>query len=312
MVMARDSDKSEIDLILLSTDNAALETLDSAAPIVLLTSRRESAEVQTRDGKRVHRLLKPIRRARLLEFMADVLSPLDKSRAASSPVQLQTPLEPKRGRVLLVEDNLINQRVAQVMLERLGYAVQLASNGLEAIEAVRQDRYDIILMDCQMPEMDGFAATQEIRRVQHGDHTPVIALTANAFQEERDRCLAAGMMIICQNRCAATPCLKNCRSGSPLENSRKTLQIQHYSSVAKKHWYGSEQVQLADEGSHSLRRIGHSHARGNRIPAQTIGGCGRPSRPVAYHENLCAPRFPRLYFVPGLPRRHDQRLFPEL
>jgi two-component system, sensor histidine kinase and response regulator len=71
--------------------------------------------------------------------------------------------------------------------------LQLASNGLEAIESVRQNRYDLILMDCQMPEMDGFAATQEIRRLEHAGHTPIIALTASVFQEERNRCVAAGM-----------------------------------------------------------------------------------------------------------------------
>jgi CheY-like chemotaxis protein len=83
--------------------------------------------------------------------------------------------------------------VAQVMLERLGFAVQLASNGLEAIEAVRQNHYDIIFMDCQMPEMDGFVATKEIRRIQYPEHTPIVALTANLVQEERDRCFAVGM-----------------------------------------------------------------------------------------------------------------------
>jgi signal transduction histidine kinase/CheY-like chemotaxis protein/ligand-binding sensor domain-containing protein len=193
MLITHAANESEVDLILLSTDNLNLERICSKAPIVLLTSRRESAEVLSRDGKQVYHLLKPVRRARLLEFMSEVLGARDESLKPPAAGSVQTPLEPKRGRVLLVEDNLINQRVAQIMLERLGFAVQLASNGLEAIEAVRQGRYDMILMDCQMPEMDGFAATQEIRRMQHAEHTPIIALTANAFQEERDRCLAAGM-----------------------------------------------------------------------------------------------------------------------
>jgi signal transduction histidine kinase/CheY-like chemotaxis protein/ligand-binding sensor domain-containing protein len=193
MLITPAANESETDLILLSTDNPNLETIRSKTPIVLLTSRRESADVLSKEGKQVYHLLKPIRRARLLEFMSEAVGALDESLKPPAAGPVQTPLEPKRGRVLLVEDNLINQRVAQVMLERLGLAVQLASNGLEAIAAVHQGCYDIILMDCQMPEMDGFAATQEIRRMQHAEHTPIIALTANAFQEERERCLAAGM-----------------------------------------------------------------------------------------------------------------------
>jgi two-component system sensor histidine kinase/response regulator len=193
MFITHAANESEFDVILLSTDNPNLEAIRSKVPIVLLTSRRESAEVLQQDGKQIFHLLKPIRRARLLEFMNEALGARNENLRPAAATPVQTPLEPKRGRLLLVEDNLINQRVAQVMLERLGLAVQLASHGLETIEAVRQGRYDMILMDCQMPEMDGFAATQEIRRLELAEHTPIIALTANAFQEERDRCLAAGM-----------------------------------------------------------------------------------------------------------------------
>ncbi len=101
-----------------------------------------------------------------------------------------------RGRLLLVEDNLVNQRVALHMLAKMGYQVELAQNGVEAVEKLASARYDLVLMDCQMPEMDGFEATRIIRdpasRVL--DHAvPVIAMTANAFAEDRERCLAAGM-----------------------------------------------------------------------------------------------------------------------
>jgi signal transduction histidine kinase/CheY-like chemotaxis protein len=98
--------------------------------------------------------------------------------------------------ILLVEDNDINQQLMVNMLERLGCRVALAGDGFQAIEAFQRQRPDLILMDCQMPNMDGFAATAEIRRLEQGGTGPavtVVALTANAMQGDRERCLAAGM-----------------------------------------------------------------------------------------------------------------------
>ncbi len=96
-------------------------------------------------------------------------------------------------KVLLVEDNPINQRVAIHMVERLGGEVTLATNGAEAIRHVSDARFDLILMDCQMPVMDGLEATRRIRRMPHGRLVPVVALTADAVIGQRDRCLRAGM-----------------------------------------------------------------------------------------------------------------------
>jgi CheY-like chemotaxis protein len=97
-------------------------------------------------------------------------------------------------RILVAEDNPINLRVATVMLERLGIHADVARNGFEAVLRFRSERYDIILMDCQMPEMDGYAATREIRGCQDPDNPPVIiAMTADAMEGSRERCLAAGM-----------------------------------------------------------------------------------------------------------------------
>jgi len=111
---------------------------------------------------------------------------------AAAPTQAPA----RHGRVLLVEDNLINQQVALGMLESRGYKVAVAGNGREAVEAHARDEFDLILMDCDMPEMDGFEATREIRARESasgGEHIPIVALTANAMAQDREACLAAGM-----------------------------------------------------------------------------------------------------------------------
>jgi CheY-like chemotaxis protein len=103
---------------------------------------------------------------------------------------------PKRTRVLLAEDNKINQLVGVKQLQKLGYNVDVAGNGLEAVEAWKRNKYSVILMDCQMPEMDGYEATRKIRQLeaeQNSPHAQIIAMTASVMREDRDLCLAAGM-----------------------------------------------------------------------------------------------------------------------
>jgi two-component system sensor histidine kinase/response regulator len=96
--------------------------------------------------------------------------------------------------ILLAEDNLVNQKVAMGMLGKMGHSITLASNGLEAVEQWRQGDFDLILMDVQMPEMNGLQAALQIRREEAiGVHVPIFAMTASAMGEDRDRCLAAGM-----------------------------------------------------------------------------------------------------------------------
>jgi CheY-like chemotaxis protein len=98
------------------------------------------------------------------------------------------------GRVLIAEDNLINQRVVAIMLSKLGYSVDVATEGGVVLEVLQKQHYDLILMDCQMPGMDGFEATRAIRSL-HADvsQIPIVAVTANAMPGQREKCLAAGM-----------------------------------------------------------------------------------------------------------------------
>jgi len=153
-------------------------------------------------------LIKPVRRARLLNVIADVIGLDESAGAPEAETPADMPVDPasppsvrERATVLVAEDNDVNQIVAAEILKNAGYACELVPNGVAAVAAVAVNNYDVILMDCQMPEMDGFEATKAIRAreaelaVQTGSpiHTPIIALTANAIKGDREVCLAAGM-----------------------------------------------------------------------------------------------------------------------
>jgi CheY-like chemotaxis protein len=113
---------------------------------------------------------------------------------ALTPVPVPHGLVRQGARVLVAEDNPVNQKLAVRLLERMGFVADVAPNGLEAVRMTEKQHYDVILMDCQMPELDGYGATQEIRRRESGaDHTPIIAMTAHAMPENRLRCSNAGM-----------------------------------------------------------------------------------------------------------------------
>jgi signal transduction histidine kinase/CheY-like chemotaxis protein len=139
----------------------------------------------------------PIRPTRLLGVLNSVLHPelVPRSNRVAGRMPGVTQNRKKRARVLVAEDNPVNQRVASHMLNRLGYRCDIASNGKEAVEMLAQFPYDLVLMDCQMPEMDGYTATQRIRQSEQmgGRHTPIVAMTANVMREDRARCLDSGM-----------------------------------------------------------------------------------------------------------------------
>jgi hypothetical protein len=139
-------------------------------------------------------LTKPVRSSELFDCL---ITSLNSGSASENPVKA-TP-EPRAssevvGTILLVEDNTVNQLVGSKVLENLGYGFTIANNGVEAVSAFQSGRYDAILMDCQMPEMDGYEATEAIRRLEvSGSHIPIIAMTAAAMEGDRERCMAAGM-----------------------------------------------------------------------------------------------------------------------
>jgi PAS domain S-box-containing protein len=169
----------------------------AALKLIMLTSvgRRGDAERIAKEGFAAY-LTKPIGNGQLLRALRTVLGIPET--ALQMPLVTQHSLAEagRKGHILVVEDNATNQVVAKRMLEKLGHTVDIADNGLRGLECLARQRYDLVLMDCQMPEMDGYEATAILR--QGGAdvldrNVPVVALTANAMQGDRDKALAAGM-----------------------------------------------------------------------------------------------------------------------
>ncbi|SER17546.1 PAS domain-containing hybrid sensor histidine kinase/response regulator [Microlunatus flavus] len=164
-------------------------------PMIMLSSAPRPAPEEVASAGVSTWLSKPVRADALRSAVAAAVTgtrPDDVEPVVAAPVRLPAPAS--RGRVLVVEDNELNQVVARGLVERLGFGADLAANGVEALDALRRQTYDLVLMDCHMPVMDGFAATARIREAERGGtRMPVVALTASATVADRERCLAAGM-----------------------------------------------------------------------------------------------------------------------
>lgn len=175
--------------------------------LVMLTSVSflNQARLMKEIGFAAH-LVKPVRHSHLMDVIGEVwhnylnsINPnanVSNISSATATDLTNTPFCPTNvlftARVLVAEDNIVNQKLAQRVLEKMGCRVDLAANGREAVEMVALLPYDVVFMDCQMPEMDGFEATKRIRSLENGS-LPIIAMTAHAMQGDRERCLNAGM-----------------------------------------------------------------------------------------------------------------------
>ncbi len=171
-----------------------IRAVPSVSPTsVILLSVPGAPLPATDDGLRLAgRLAKPVRRAALIDLLGQLLGWTERVDAGEARPSARAVGGGRR--VLVAEDNAVNQRVIVAQLRRLGFYPDLARNGLEAVAAAATGRYDLVLMDCQMPEMDGYEATRAIRRLaDQAREVPIVALTASALTTDRDRCFEAGM-----------------------------------------------------------------------------------------------------------------------
>ncbi|TME72070.1 MAG: response regulator [Chloroflexi bacterium] len=182
-----------VDLMMPAMDGAAVAaamradaSLRDLAVILLTSAGRSDNAVPGVDAE----LVKPVRPSQLF----DVLQTLLAGRASAEQPSIVQHVGTRGARILVVDDNAANQKVAMRMVERLGYRGDVASTGADAVTMLGRGHYDAVLMDCQMPELDGFDASRQIRHNERGGrHVPIIAMTADAGSTERERCLAAGM-----------------------------------------------------------------------------------------------------------------------
>ena len=185
-----------VDLMMPGMDGASVaaalrsdQALRDVAVILLTSAGKSGRPVPGADAE----MVKPVRPSQLFDVLQTVLA--EKSgHGRGRPDAIGPASMVPRARVLIVEDNAANQKVAVRMIQRLGFRADVAGTGGEAVTMIGRGHYDAVLMDCQMPEMDGYEASRQIRHNERGGrHVPIIAMTADALEGERDRCLEAGM-----------------------------------------------------------------------------------------------------------------------
>jgi Amt family ammonium transporter len=185
---------------------AAVRSRGVSPPTLVLITRlgTELPEAELRAAGFAGQLTAPVRQSQLVPIIAAALAgeaALPNARPESPPVDSMADGNAASpvltGRILVAEDNEINQVVVAEMLTRVGYSCEIANNGRQAVEMIARGSYDLVLMDCQMPEMDGFEATRAVRLAEQSSvaarRLPIVALTANAVKGDRERCLTAGM-----------------------------------------------------------------------------------------------------------------------
>ena len=172
--------------------------LENTLLVMVTALGNRSAGMPLKESGFVGYVPKPLRQSQLYECIAQVLGVANQLPEVPVNVTQQslTASDKSGVRILLAEDNIINQKVAQNLLTKLGYKADVAANGLEAVQALELIHYNLVLMDCQMPEMDGFEATAVIRNPESNvlnHNVPIIAMTANAMKGDREQCIEAGM-----------------------------------------------------------------------------------------------------------------------
>jgi two-component system sensor histidine kinase/response regulator len=188
-----DCQMPEMDGVMLARAIKADEAIHGV-PLIMLTSLGQHHEEELRAAGLVMRLTKPVKQACLRESLARVLGS-SSLRAIVAPRAAAATSARHRARVLVAEDNRVNQKVVLLQLSQLGYSADAVANGAEAIDALARVAYDIVLMDCQMPELDGYDAARLIREHEASGRRrlPIIAMTAHALAGDREKCLQAGM-----------------------------------------------------------------------------------------------------------------------
>jgi CheY-like chemotaxis protein len=173
----------------------------AAARLIMLTSLGNQLDAEDMKKAGIEAcVLKPVKQSRLFSRVAEVMAghqPLARKKSQTATVTIKSAITPpanrKPVRILLAEDNIINQKVAIGLLNNIGYNADIAGNGLEVLAALERRPYDLILMDCQMPELDGYETTHRIRANPDTGSMRIIAMTANAMRGESEKCLDAGM-----------------------------------------------------------------------------------------------------------------------